>query len=111
MGMNASHLDRRAQFRRRTLVNDGLGTVEVWADHGAPISAAREDVADAEKFAAGMIEATIDTRFTVRASPFTRKLSPLDRLISEGLDFDIIGIKQVGQRRAWLELSCRARAD
>lgn len=111
MGMNASRLDRHVQFRRRILVDDGFGMVEQWADHGAPIAASRRDVADAEKFAAGTVEATIDTRFIVRASAFTRDLSPVDRLITEGLDYDILGIKQVGERCAWLELSCCARAD
>jgi len=111
MGMSASNLDRRIQFRRRALVDDGFSMVEQWIDHDTPIAASRRDVADAEKFVGGMFEATIDTRFIVRASSFTRNLSPLDRLICEGLDYDIIGIKQVGPRHAWLELSCRARAD
>lgn len=111
MGLTAASLDRRVQFRRRTLVPGPFGVVEEWANHGLPVAAGRRDISDGEKFAGGGIVATIDTRFTLRASGFTRDLSPVDRLICEGRDYNIIGIKQVGPRRAWLELTCSARAD
>ncbi len=108
--MNAGRLDRRVQFMRNEVIEDEYGNVvgELIA-LGSPVYASRNDVSDAEKFAGGTIESTLDARFTVRSSPFTRGITPGDRLINEGLDFDIIGIKQAGGRRAFLELSCKAR--
>lgn len=108
MGMN---LDRIVQFQRATLVDDGLGTVEVWADHGGTQHASRRDVSDAEKAAAGTVSAVLQTRFVVRSSSFTRDLTPIDRLVHEGRAFEITGIKEKPARRQFLEISCVARAD
>lgn len=107
--MRAGKLDRSAQFQRATLVDDGLQSVETWANHGYPEPVARGDVSDAERAAAGWIEATVVSRFTVRSSDFTRDLTPKDRLICDGLSFDIQGIKEVS--RAELEITATARAD
>lgn len=108
MAVTAGALDRRIQFRRRTLVNGPLGSEEVWADHGSPISGSRSDVSDSEKFAAATVQATIDARFVVRFTAFTRAITPVDRLICEGRDYNIIGVKEVGERRRFLEISARA---
>lgn len=110
MSISASSLDRRIQFRRYAEADDGYGMVEVWADHGTPIWASRKDVSDAERAAAGWIEATVVSRFVVRSSTFTRDLTAKDRLICEGLSYDIRGIKQL-DRRGFLEITGIARAD
>lgn len=107
--MRAGKMDRSAQFQRATLVDDGLQSVEAWANHGLPEPVARGDVSDAERAAAGWIEATVVSRFTVRASNFTRGLTQKDRLTCDGLSFDIQGIKEI--RRADLEITAIARAD
>lgn len=110
MVLNAGKLDRRVQFLRAELIDDGFGNTQgPFEPFGSPVYAARRDVADAEKFAAGTIQATLDTRFTVRSSPFTRSINPADRLTCEGLDFNIIGIKQTEGRQSFLEFSCSAR--
>lgn len=108
--MNAGNLDRRIQIRRSIAIDDGLQMVESWADYGAPIWAARKDVSDGERAAAGWIEATSVARFTVRSSTFTRGLTPKDRIAAEGRGYDIQGIKELG-RRDWLEITAIARVD
>lgn len=108
--MRAGELNRRLQFQRFTAVDDGLQMVEAWADHGSPIWAGRKDVSDSERVAAGWLEATSVARFTVRSSSFTRGLTPKDRLTTEGRDYDIQGIKELG-RRDWLEITAIARVD
>jgi len=108
--MTAGKLDRRVQFRRATVIHDGLQNVETWSDHGAPVWANRKDVSDGEKMAAGWMEATSVARFTVRSSEFTRALTPKDRLTTDGRDYDILGIKELG-RRDWLEITALARVD
>lgn len=110
MALNAGKLDRRVQFLRAGTIDDGFGNTRgEYAALGSPVYAARRDISDAEKFASGSIQATLDTRFTVRSSAFTRGITPADRLASEGLDFDIIGIKQIQGRQTFLEITCTAR--
>lgn len=109
---SAAKLDRRVQAQRFTLVDDGFGVTEVWADHGGIIAAARTDVSDVEKATAGSIEASLLSRFTVRATTFTRDLDPTDRLFQGGLTWNILGIKEAKDRRhRFLEITARARTD
>lgn len=76
MVLNAGKLDRRVQFLRAELIDDGFGNTQgPFEPFGSPVFAARRDVADAVKFAAGTIQATLDTRLTVRSSPFTRSFT------------------------------------
>lgn len=103
-------LDRRIQFQRATLSDDGLSRVETWANFGDPVPASRNDISDGERWRAGEVQAHVSTRFVVRFSAFTASISPKDRLICEGETFDISGIKQVGRRNR-LEITAAARAD
>ena len=110
--MKAGNLDRRVTLRRAALVDDGFSLVEVWADLGEPIPAARADVSDGEKWRAAQVQAAIGTRFTVRSDTLTRTITPRDRLQHEGREYTITGVREAdGPRRAVLELSCVARAD
>lgn len=108
--MNAGKLDRRLQLRRATLSHDGLQNVETWADLGAAVWGARKDVSDGERAVAGWLEATTVARFVVRSSELTRGLTPKDRIKTEGRDYDILGIKDLG-RRTFLEITAIARVD
>lgn len=108
--MKAGALDRRVQFRRAALVDNGLERVETWADYGSHVWAARKDVSDAERLRAHEVQAHITTRFTVRWSPFTAGVTPKDRLVEAGREYDISGIKEIG-RREFLEITAAARAD
>lgn len=104
-------LDRLVQFRRFTLVDDGFSQVEDWDDHGSPVWAQKEDVSDGERWRASEVQATVTTRFTVRWSPFTADITPKDRLVCEGLEYNITGVKEGRGRRQWLEITAAARAD
>ena len=103
-------LDRRVQFRRNTPTDDGFTTVEAWADHGAPVWASKREVSDRERMAAMEVSATISARFQVRYSSFTAGITPKDRLICEGREYDITGIKELGRREGF-EITASARAD
>jgi SPP1 family predicted phage head-tail adaptor len=108
--MQAGPLDRRIQFQRATLVDDGLSKVESWTDHGTPVWAAKADVSDGERWRAGEVAAHVTTRFRVRWSLFTAEITPRDRLTCEGRSYDITGIKEIGRREA-LEITAAARVD
>jgi head-tail adaptor len=108
---SAGTLDRRVQFLRAALVDDGFEDAEVWADHGSPVWAQRSDISDGERWRAGEVQAIITARFLVRSSAFTRALTPKDRMVCEGATFDIVGIKQAPRRRTFLEITAAARPD
>lgn len=107
MGMNAGQLDRRIQVQRFTETGTSAlnSPLEDWADLGAPIAAQRRDLSDAERESAGKWDNALVTRFVVRASPFTRAIRRTDRLVHDGLTFEITGIKEVPPGRAFLEIT------
>lgn len=108
--MSGSRLDRRVQFERHGQSDDGYTKRDVWAAEGAPVWASKVDISDAERWAAGQIQASVTTRFRVRSSPFTRSWTPKDRLVCEGQSYGIVGIKEIGRRR-WVEVTAARRAD
>jgi SPP1 family predicted phage head-tail adaptor len=108
--MEAGKLDRRVQFRRFTPSDDGFATVESWADHGPPVWAERRFVSDREQVAAAQVAARITARFLVRWSDLTGAITPKDRLICEGREYDITGVKEIG-RHEGVEITAAARAD
>ncbi|MAS44121.1 MAG: phage head-tail adapter protein [Rhodobacteraceae bacterium] len=104
----ASAMDRRVQFRRATdTADDYGGFTRIWDDHGAVIWCLRQDVRDTEAVTAGVFGARLMSRFSVRSTEFTRALTAADRLICEGEEFEIAGIKQAqtGQRRQLIEIT------
>jgi len=109
--MNAGNLDRLVQFHRYTEADDGYGVTEVWSDHGTKQWASKKDVSDGERMAAGWVEASVVSRFLVRWSAFTRGITPKDRLVCEGLEMEILGIKEAGGRHRWLEITATGRND
>lgn len=108
--MRAGAMDERAQVRRASLIDDGFGLVETWADLGAPVSVERVDVSDGERWRAGAVGAQITTRFRMWRTRFTAGITPKDRLICNGREYDITGIKDM-DRPAILEITAAARAD
>jgi len=109
--MNAGALDRRLQFRRATLVQGPFGQQETWADHGSPVWGSRKDVRDTEKAAAGQIASTIMSRFVVRWSELTRQINAKDRFTCDGLEWLVIGVKETGERRRWIEITAETGSD
>lgn len=109
--MSAGPLDRRVQFRRATEGTDGFGQTETWGNHGTPVWAHKAEVSDGERWRAGEVAAHITTRFRVRYSAFTAGITPKDRLTCEGRTYDISGIKEVGPRRTFFEITAAARVD
>ena len=107
----AGDLDRRVQFKRGTVSDDGYSNVLTFANHGSPVWASRKDVSDAERWRAGEAQAHITARFVVRSSTFANGITPKDRLTCEGLEYDITGIKEIVGRGRFLEITAAARVD
>lgn len=108
--ISARDLDRRIQFQRATLADDGFQKVEIWAAHGSAVWASKKDTSDGERMRAGEVSAVLTSRFEVRSSAFTRDLTAKDRLKYRGETFAIFGIKELG-RNDWLEITAGARVD
>jgi SPP1 family predicted phage head-tail adaptor len=108
--MSIGKLDRRIQFRRYTMTDDGFSKVEAWADHGSPVWASKKDISDGEKVRAGEVSATITSRFEVRSSAFTRALTAKDALTYNGVTFEIFGIKELGRNKR-LEITAGAEVS
>lgn len=104
-------LDRRVQFERASQVDDGFTTVEAFAPYGSPLPAAKTDLSDSERQRAGAVDASRMARFVIRYSEWAIGLTPKDRLILDGLAFNITGIKETGRRKQWLEISATAKVD
>ena len=108
--MQAGKLDRRVQFQRAEMVDDGLRSDPAWSDLGGVVWAERIEVSDAERIRNDQLQATIAARFRVRYGSFTSSLTAADRLTCEGRTFEIFGIKEIG-RREWLEITAGAQVD
>jgi head-tail adaptor len=108
MVLNSGSLNRRIQIRRATGTPDGHGNyVQKWADLGGPIFARRRDVSDAERLSAGVWGNRLVTRFIIRATAFGRGIARYDRLVHEGVTFEIDGIKEVPDNRGFLEITAK----
>jgi SPP1 family predicted phage head-tail adaptor len=108
--MTAGALDRRIQFERASLTDDGFGSAETWGDYGSPVWASRRDVNDTEKWASGQVSATLMSRFVVRWSSLTAALTAKDRFTCDGRAWEILGLKERG-RREWIEITATSAAD
>ncbi|MEY8826891.1 head-tail adaptor protein [Sedimentitalea sp. XS_ASV28] len=107
--MNASKLDRRITIMRGTMTDDGFGGVLTSYWPIGTIWAHRVDVKDAEKFQYGGINATLTSRFTVRSSDFSRGIKTTDRLLHDGLDWNVTGLKESADGRLrFIEISATA---
>jgi SPP1 family predicted phage head-tail adaptor len=111
---SAGTLDRKITIQRSTeTVNEFNEPQLVWADFYAP-RAARRDVSDGERFAAGQVGSHLMTRFVIRASSETETVTPVDRISYDGAIWNIHGIKEADQgdmRGRFLEITAVRNTD
>lgn len=109
MVLNVGSLSRRIQIRRyKETGRDGFGNaVGEWEDFGPVIFARRRDVSDAERVSAAAWDNRLVTRFIIRVTAFGRSIARYDRLVHDGITFDIDGIKEVLDNRAFLEITAQ----
>ncbi|MCG7623013.1 head-tail adaptor protein [Epibacterium sp. Ofav1-8] len=106
MVLSAGSLNRRIQVQRVTKTPDGYGGFNSeWNDHGPAIFARRRDVSDVERLSAGAWNNKLVTRFIIRATAFGKGIRRTDRLVHEGFTYEISGIKEVPDTRAFLEIT------
>jgi len=97
--MIAGKLDRRVQFLRAGIVDDGLQSRPgPHLPHGAPVWASRHQISDGERFRSDGAFRDAVARFAVRWSQLSAGITETDRLICEGVTYAISGIKEIGRR-------------
>lgn len=110
--MSAGKLDRKLQFRASTTVDDGLAVTEAWANTGPLYPCAVVQFSEAEEQGGGQVQAVQMTRFRVRYDSFTALLTPRNRIVYDGSEYDIVGRREVATiRRAYIDFMATARAD
>lgn len=108
--MRAGKLDRRVTLERFTTTTDSYNEpVKSWATL-AVRSASFEPVSDGERMRSSEVTATASARFQIRHSTVVADLNPKDRLIFDGVTYQILNVKEIG-RREGIEISAVARAD
>lgn len=109
--MKAADLRAVVQVVRATHTDDGFASNPTFAPLGDPIRARKRDLSDGERSRAGEVSAVLMTRFTVRRSGFTDAITAKDRLVCDGLTYEVTGIKDMGDGTMWREITCAARSD
>jgi hypothetical protein len=108
----AGVLDRRLQFRAAQAVDDGLAVSQVWGNIGPLYPCQVTQFQANETQAGGQVQAKQMTKFMVRRDSFTAAITPRNRIVYEGAEFEITAVQEpVGTRRAYLLMTAAARAD
>lgn len=106
----AGKRDRRVTLERWGFSRDEWGNpVEGWTLLSR-VWASKYDVSDTERLRASEVGSTLSTRFVLPWSKKVASLNTKDRLICEGTEYGIVGVKELG-RREYLEVTGAARSD
>lgn len=113
MAITAQDLDRRITIQRA--VSAGANALNeqaaIWENY-AIIWARRRDVSDGERDAAGQRGGFLMSRFVVRSTSSTRDLRMIDRIVAEGLPWNIHGIKEADEgRNRFIEITAVRKVD
>ena len=104
-------LDDRLTIERAAVTYDEFnGAVETWSAL-ATVAAGKTDLSDRELLAAQQVGASMQSRFVIRSSVLTRTVTAKDRLLYEGDVWNIAGVKEMGGRNRFLEITAARRAD
>ena len=107
---SSGRLTRRVTLQRATVTQNSFNEdVEAWTTL-ATVWAERRDVSAAEAYRAQEVGAQITTRFKIRYSSDVADLNPRDRLIFDGLTYQITGVRE-SLRNRWIEVDTVARPD
>lgn len=72
--------------------------------------AKRIDATLGEMMRASEISARKIVHFVTRYTPETASISPKDRLLEDGLSYDIVGVREL-KRKEWIEIHAQVRTD
>lgn len=99
MSIRAGLLDRRIRIERRVERVDDSGQVVLDWVKRAEVWARVEPLGGRENFGQDQFVATGDLRFTIR---WRSDVTPLERIVYDGREYDIVTVADVGRREALL---------
>jgi head-tail adaptor len=112
MRIDPGELDKRIEIWRTASRDDGIATVS-----GEPAELTRRwakktDISDGEKMRAEENAASLASRFLVRSDSVTRALNPgTDTIRWKGKVFEIVGVKDAGDRDDGIEITTSTRTE
>lgn len=110
MTRGAGDLDRRVTLERYGVTRDEWNNpIEGWLPL-ATVWASKHDISDTERLHGAEMGSTLTTRFVIRWSKTVTDFNTKDRLVCEGLEYGVVGVKELG-RRQYLEITATARSD
>lgn len=106
-------MDRRITIERLNEgAQNGFGEPAQTWETLTSVWAARSDVRDSEKIAAGQRDSALMSRFVVRSSATTRTLSSADRINHESAIWNIHGVKETAEgRKRFIEITAVRDSD
>lgn len=115
MTVHASQLDRRITLQRASKVLNAFNEeISTWQDLST-VWARRRDASDSQKIellAAGQVGSFRVSRFTVRSSILIRSITPVDRILHDGVVWQINGVKELDEgRHRFIEITASRDAD
>lgn len=97
--MEIGALDRRIQFQRANIIDDGYQSRPgPHVAYGSPVWASKTPVSDGERFRADTVARDMTDRFVIRWSDWAAGITSADRLVCDGVSYGIIGRKELGRR-------------
>lgn len=109
--MRAGQMDREIILERfGTTLNEFNEPITGWAPLGKRW-ALKEDVSDGEKVRAAQVGASVSARFRVRYDSVTSTLTAADRVVCEGVEYQISGTKEGDGRRREIEITAARPND
>lgn len=101
-GQRVGNLRERITLQERQLVDDGFGTVETFVDVGE-IWARVEPVKASERTIGGGVQSINDVLVHIRHRD---DIGPTWRIRHRGTTYNITGVRNLDERRAFLALDC-----
>jgi SPP1 family predicted phage head-tail adaptor len=105
--LNPVKLDRRITIQRPVATQNTYGEQVISWVKVADLWAQKRDMKGMERFAAQQVMAQVDTKFVIR---YRSDVTPINRLVFEGRNYDIASVLELGRRES-LEILAVARAE
>lgn len=111
--MNDPRLDCPIQLQRATYTTNSLNEkIATWENLGPRIMSERSFKSAGENIKAQQVQATLINRYVFRWAQSISDLNPKDRLVDNGLTYEITQvILPAGTRNEWFEVHAVAKAD
>lgn len=105
--MRAGTMDRLVTLQSRSDPQNGYGEVTPTFATLATVRAARRELQGEERFRAQQLDARITCEYEIY---YREDVTPRNRLVDDGVTYDILSVIQIGRRRG-LRLLAMAAAD